>query len=73
MDVKDFIKSKNISSSDFMDEGIVDLIESLINEYSNINIKKEYITKNNIKYLAKPYNFTLDYKVIDKLIKHILP
>jgi len=41
MDVKDFIKSKNISSSDFMDEGIVDLIESLINEYSNINIKKE--------------------------------
>jgi len=34
---------------------------------------KEYITKNNIKYLAKPYNFTLDYKVIDKLIKNILP
>lgn len=39
MDVKDFIKSKNLSNSDFMDDGVVDLIESLIKEYSNI--KKE--------------------------------
>lgn len=34
---------------------------------------KEYITKKGIKYKAKPYNFTLDYKVIDKLIEPILP
>jgi hypothetical protein len=34
---------------------------------------KEYITKNKVKYKAKPYNFTLDYKIIDKLIKPILP
>ena len=34
---------------------------------------RKYITKNNIEYSAKPYNFTLDYKVIDKLIKPILP
>ncbi|ELM3651224.1 hypothetical protein RYR30_001955 [Flavobacterium psychrophilum] len=35
MDVKDFIRSKNISSSDFMDDGVVLLIEDLIKEYSN--------------------------------------
>ena len=34
---------------------------------------KEYTTKNGIQYLAKPYNFTLDYKVITRLIKPILP
>ena len=34
MDVKDFIRSKNISSSDFMDDGVVILIEDLIKEYS---------------------------------------
>jgi hypothetical protein len=34
---------------------------------------KEYITKNGIQYSAKPYNFTLDYKVITRLIKPILP
>ena len=32
---------------------------------------KNYINKKGIKYNAKPYNFTLDYKVIDKLIKNI--
>jgi len=35
MDIKDFIKSKNISSSDFMDDGVLILIEDLIKEYSN--------------------------------------
>jgi hypothetical protein len=35
MDIKDFIKSKNISSSDFMDDGVVALIEDLIKEYSS--------------------------------------
>ena len=34
---------------------------------------KSYITKQGKKYLAKPYNFTLDYKVIDKLLEPILP
>lgn len=33
---------------------------------------REYTTQKGIKYLAKPYNFTLDYKVIDRLIKPIL-
>jgi DNA mismatch repair protein MutH len=32
----------------------------------------EYTTKSGIKYLAKPYNFTLDYKVLTKLLKPIL-
>ena len=30
---------------------------------------KSYITKQRKKYLAIPYNFTLDYKVIDRLLK----
>ena len=34
---------------------------------------KEYTTQNGTIYSAKPYNFTLDYKVITKLIKPILP
>ena len=34
---------------------------------------KEYTTKSGSSYQAKPYNFTLDYKVITKLIKPILP
>ena len=34
---------------------------------------KSYTTKQGKKYLAKPYNFTLDYKVIDKLLEPILP
>jgi len=34
---------------------------------------KEYTTKNGIQYSTKPYNFTLDYKVITKLINPILP
>ena len=34
---------------------------------------KEYFTKDGIQYHAKPYNFTLDYKVITRLIKPILP
>jgi len=34
---------------------------------------KEYTTKNGTKYSAKPYNFTLDYKIITRLIKPILP
>ena len=33
---------------------------------------REYTTQKGIKYSAKPYNFTLDYKVIDRLIKPIL-
>tara|TARA_R110000772_G_scaffold192099_1_gene303075 strand:- start:454 stop:1146 length:693 start_codon:yes stop_codon:yes gene_type:complete len=34
---------------------------------------KEYTTKNGTPYSTKPYNFTLDYKVITRLIKPILP
>jgi hypothetical protein len=33
----------------------------------------EYITKSGVKYLAKPYNFTLDYKILTRLLKPILP
>tara|TARA_R110001592_G_scaffold48864_1_gene153151 strand:+ start:70 stop:726 length:657 start_codon:yes stop_codon:yes gene_type:complete len=32
---------------------------------------KKYITKTKKEYIAKPYNFTLDYKVITRLIKEI--
>ena len=33
---------------------------------------RNYTTKQGITYSAKPYNFTLDYKVIDKLIKPLM-
>lgn len=33
---------------------------------------RNYTTKQGITYSAKPYNFTLDYKVIDRLIEPIL-
>lgn len=35
MTPKEFIKIKNISNSDFMDDGVVTLIEDLIKEYTN--------------------------------------
>ncbi len=41
MTPKEFIKSKNICDSDFMDSGISTLIEDLIREYSY----KEKLTK----------------------------
>ena len=34
-------------------------------------IYKEYITKRGVKYIAKPYNFALDYKVLTKLYTSI--
>ena len=34
---------------------------------------KEYTTHKGIKYTAKPYNFSLDYKVLTKLLEPILP
>ena len=33
---------------------------------------REYITKKGIKYITKPYNFTLDYNVITRLLKPII-
>tara|TARA_R110000796_G_scaffold186519_1_gene303444 strand:+ start:157 stop:819 length:663 start_codon:yes stop_codon:yes gene_type:complete len=33
---------------------------------------REYITKKGIKYTTKPYNFTLDYNVITRLLKPII-
>tara|TARA_B110000902_G_scaffold83357_2_gene98965 strand:+ start:3256 stop:3921 length:666 start_codon:yes stop_codon:yes gene_type:complete len=34
---------------------------------------REYTTYKGIKYTAKPYTFSLDYKVLDKLLEPILP
>lgn len=38
MNAKEFLKEKGISNSDFMDNGVADLIETLLTEYHTLQL-----------------------------------